>query len=51
LHVTALNRSGFYATYAPQFFSYTLVLAYALPGLLCGILLMQQRHKDILNRT
>lgn len=51
MHVTSLNREGFYATYTSQFFSGTLVLSYALPGLLFGILLMQRNYRDILSRT
>ena len=50
VHVTGLVRTGFYATYAPNYISVLYTMGVALVAMLAGFLLLRRFHRDILSR-
>lgn len=48
VHMTGLFRSGVYATYSPDYIEPVVVMLWALPVLLLGLLLLRRHHKTIL---
>jgi capsular polysaccharide transport system permease protein len=50
IHITGLFRTGVYPTYAPDYISIPLVLAWSMIPLALGLLLLRRYHQDILNR-
>lgn len=50
LHVTGLNRAGFYSTYEPSYISIPFLLILGTLPLFFGMLLLFRHHKDALNK-
>jgi capsular polysaccharide transport system permease protein len=50
VHVTGLVRTGFYATYAPNYISGLYVWGVALVSMALGFVLLRRYHRDILSR-
>ena len=50
VHVTGMVRTGFYATYAPDYISGVYVWAVGLMAMAAGFLLLRRFHRDILSR-
>lgn len=49
VHIIGLVRTGFYATYAPDYISAIYVWGFALVTLSFGLLMLRRFHRDILN--
>ncbi|WP_245904247.1 ABC transporter permease [Roseicyclus mahoneyensis] len=50
IHLTGLFRTGVYPTYAPDYISIPLVVAWILIPLALGLVLLRRHYQDILNR-
>lgn len=50
VHITGLVRTGFYATYSPNYISGVYVWGWALGTMALGFLLLGRFHRNILNR-
>lgn len=51
VHVTGTVRSGFYATYAPEYVSYPYIFGLALVLIFSGLLLMRSQYTEAIDRN